>query len=119
MDGKTERNAKIGRVYYKALTDAAGYPNGMAYWGEMSAAEKYSYTATGLQFLSSLIDMGLVTSPDEVGLRDRWGEGDCAELLKHFEATEADERKEFQDRVSTFQGFARKQADGENSGGEE
>src|SRR5690606_11545962 len=84
MSGKTERNARIGRLYYKALTDAAGYPNGMAYWEEMSANDKYHYTVTGLQFIGSLIDAGIVSASEEVGVNGRWGEGDCDEMLKHF-----------------------------------
>lgn len=97
-----EINARIGRTYYQAMTDAAGYPNGMAYWPDLTSQDKYHYTCTGLGFLEMLVSMGTITINQPVGLGEspKWGEGECKELMDYFDANRAKEKQEFEERVA-------------------
>jgi len=99
---KAERNARIGRLYYNALTDAAGYPNGMAYWEELPAAEKYYHSATALQLIEMAAKEGLISLTEEIGLNDKWGVGDCKDLMEHFQATEAKEKNNLEKRIDAI-----------------
>lgn len=101
MSEKAETNARIGRLYYQALNDAAGYPNGMAYWPEMEPRHKYFETATALDFIEMLVKEGLITvnKPMGLGPSPRWNEGECLELLEHFQANQAKELQEFTERL--------------------
>lgn len=103
MTGKTELNARVGRLFYQAMTDAAGYPNGMPYWAELPATEKYYNAATGLCFLEYLVQEGFVTLAKDVGLRGPMLREDCDALMRHFEETAPKERKEFEERIRKLQ----------------
>jgi hypothetical protein len=98
---RAENNARVGRTYYQALTDAAGYPNGMEYWPNLEPSEKYYYAVTALDFIEKLSRDGRVSVSDGVGLRKpaTYGEGDCAALLSHFTETHGIERAEFIEKI--------------------
>lgn len=106
MTSKAERNARAGRLYYNALTDAAGYPNGMAYWGELSPSEKYFYTMTGLSFLAYMQAEGFVSLQQDVGVNDVYGQGDCADLLRHFEETHAGDKEALDRRINAVRSLS-------------
>lgn len=99
---KTENNARIGRLYFQSINDAAGYPNGLPYWPEMAASEKYQITLEGLTFLDYCVQSGhVLPNPTEpFGVTGAFGEGECKELMDHFEKTSPDELKEFQERLT-------------------
>jgi hypothetical protein len=92
-----EINARIARIYYQALTDAAGYPNGMPYWPEMSSNDKYHYGATALDFLRMMQDEGLITLNVPMGFGEIgvWGQGECKALMDHFDAKGPEELEAF------------------------
>jgi len=81
---RAELNAKVGRIYYQSLTDAEGYPNGMALWSELSARDRYFFTVTALSFLEYLNSAKI--DVEKVGIRKPaiYGEGDCKALLDYF-----------------------------------
>jgi len=99
---RAELNARIGRLYYMALTDAAGYPNGMPYWPEMTPAEKYYETVTALDFLEKLTREKIITVPDTIGLRKpvMYDQGDCKALLDYFTEVYEKEKAEFEERIA-------------------
>jgi hypothetical protein len=103
MSERTELNARVGRLFYKALTDAEGYPNGMPYWAELSPGEKYFNAATGLGFLDYLVQEGLVTLNQDFGLRGDTLREDCDELMRHFEDSAEKEQAELEERVRGIQ----------------
>jgi hypothetical protein len=101
---KVETNAKIGRMYYQCINDAAGYPNGMAYWAELKASEKYHFTLTAISMLEIAAEQGLVTINEPFGLGEKpdFGKGECKELMDHFESTGAQELKDLEERIASF-----------------
>lgn len=101
---RAENNARVGRTYYQALTDAAGYPNGMEYWPNLEPSEKYYYAVTALDFIEKLERDGDVSVREGVGLRRpaTYGEGDCAALLAHFEERHEAEKAEFEERLESI-----------------
>jgi hypothetical protein len=102
---KMEDNIKVGRLYYQALNDAAGYPNGMAYWPDMASKDKYYYTVTALDFLKMVEQQGFITINKPLGLGEKatWGEGECKELMDQFEVTREKELEEFNQRLEALQ----------------
>lgn len=105
---RAETNYRIGRLMYQAMTDAAGYPNGMAYWEEMKPTEKYWWCAIGLDFLDSVeSDLGIPVSRAGVDFgfeeKSRWGEGDCKALMEHIESVQETELAAFNRRVESIQ----------------
>lgn len=103
MSDKTSLNARVGRLFYQAMTDAAGYPNGMAYWGELPASEKYFNAATGLSFLNYLIQDGFITLAKDIGLREPTLREDCDALMKHFEDNLEKDRELMMARIKSIQ----------------
>lgn len=107
MSETAKNNYKIGRLMYMATTDAAGYPNGMAYWPEMSDSEKYYYCCLGIDLLEKVHDSldGIVVQDESVfGLRkSRWGEGECKALMDYIESVREEELDDFNGRVSALQ----------------
>ena len=104
-----EINAKIGRVYYQSLTDAAGYPNGMAYWEEMKPSDKYHYTVTALDFLRLAEKMEIIApkkpygiEPTDINEVAKFGEGECKELMDHFVSTQEADLASFNERLARF-----------------
>jgi hypothetical protein len=97
---KTELNAQIGRIYYQSMTDAAGYPNGMMYWEDMSPSEKYFHTQTALQFIEMLDHQKLITINQPIGTGESaYNEGECKELLDHFKISHEQEVADLEVRI--------------------
>ena len=101
---KAELNARIGRMYYQALTDAAGYPNGMPFWEEMPPKEKYYHTATALDLIDMLAQEALIETKEEVGFNKPadWNKGDCRELMDFFERSYEADLKSLQERIAAM-----------------
>lgn len=99
-----EKNARVGGLFYHSYVDAQGYPNGMPYWGEMSADDKYWWAVTGISTLEDQARAGFITMDPEIGLgRSAYGEGACLELLQWFKDHEESDKKELEERISTIQ----------------
>lgn len=101
MDEKAKNNGYIGRLYYQAICDGQGYPNGMPYWAEMKADDKYHYAADGISFLEMAQKAGLITFNKPMGFApgSEWGSGDCAALIEHYKDHEAEEKAELERRI--------------------
>lgn len=97
---KTEINAMIGRMYYQAMTDAAGYPNGMAYWEDLTPGDKYHLAAQAIDFLGMVQSLGFISVNSEIGFgsQPNWGEGECKELLDFYTARQASDLAELEQR---------------------
>lgn len=111
MTTKAERNARAGRLYYNALTDAAGYPNGMAYWADLPTSEKYYLTMIGLSFLEYMEAEGFIKVTADIGAKGEFGKGDCAALMQHFEETMAAERAALDRRIEALKAARGSEAD--------
>lgn len=107
---KAETNARVGRIYYQALTDAQGYPNGMAYWPDLEPQSKYHITAESLDFLRMLQEEGLIEIKADIGFSSdsKWGEGDCKALIDHFESTDKEEKEAFEKRLAEMRALYKK-----------
>lgn len=95
---KAEVNADIGRIFYQAETDAAGYPNGMPYWPEMKSGDKYYYALLALDFLDKLQRAGFTIAYEHpFGLDEKsvFGEGDCKDLMEELDRRAPGELEEF------------------------
>jgi hypothetical protein len=103
---KAQNNKRIGRIYYQALTDAAGYPNGMPYWPEMKPEHKYYHTVTALDFIRMMEKEGYITINKPLGFEDGsvWGEGDCKALIDAFTETHQIELDEFEKKIRQLNG---------------
>lgn len=104
-DERARMNADAGRLYYQALTDAQGYPNGMPYWPEMSVADQYHVTQEGLCFLELLARAGLVKSEALAHLgtgNSVYGKGDCAALVAELERRHPEGLREFRERLNSI-----------------
>lgn len=114
---KVETNAQIGRLYYQCLNDAAGYPNGMAYWPEMPSNYKYMETLTAIDLIERLAKKGMITInvPMGVGDRPEWGKGECKELMDYFESNHQKELDEFNEKLAGMKAFLK--SDKENNAG--
>lgn len=96
-DERTKNNAAIGRLQYQVVTDAAGYPNGMAYWADLPPVEKYRVAAEALSLIEMLEKQGFITINKPLGLEGSvWGEGKCKALVDHYESTAAAEIAAFE-----------------------
>lgn len=102
MTELTENNAQVGQIYYQELNDAAGYPNGMAYWPELPVNEKYHHAATGMSFLQTMEKAGFITINKPIGFGEnpKWGEGECQALLDLYKAKQEDELREFETKLA-------------------
>jgi hypothetical protein len=100
-DEKAETNRDIGVLYFSAVVDAQGYPNGMPYWHEMNSSDQYHYAVTGLSFICDLERAGYITLNKPLGLSDNavWGEGDCKALMDVLDAHRDSDRKRFEERL--------------------
>lgn len=109
-DEKTKTNALIGRLMYRTQTDAAGYPNGMPYWPEMPANNKYFYAAMGVQFIEMLAEKGLITINRPLGFGDNAmaGQGECQALVDFYTETGQKELEEFQERLAKIKAMPEK-----------
>ncbi len=105
MSDKIENNYRLGRMYYQMLTDAEGYPNGMPYWSDLSANDKYYFCMCGLSMLDIAIKDKFVSPVKEFGFvtGSVYGEGDCKELMDLIESKLEEEKKQFEERVKSFQ----------------
>jgi len=102
MTSKAERNARAGRLYYNALTDAAGYPNGMPYWAELPPSEKYYLSMIALSFLEYVQAEGFIKVTADIGAMGEFGKGDCDALMQHFEKTLAADRAALDRRIESL-----------------
>ena len=98
---RAEANLLLGRTYYQVLTDAAGYPNGMPFWGDMSPADKYYYCATAINFLETTASVPRDEFRDAGFSREsRWGTGDCKALMDLLEERGPEEKRELEERIA-------------------
>lgn len=102
MSDRVKNNIQVGKAYYQAMTDAAGYPNGMPYWSEMPAMDQYYHTATAIHLLEILEDEGLITLKEDIGLKGGWGEGDCKALFDALTEALPAEKAELDRRIDTI-----------------
>lgn len=112
---RVETNYRLGRLFYMMMTDAAGYPNGMAYWEEMSAQDKYYYCMNAVDFLRKVerdmeISIGTADGGNfDYGVGDSmYGQGDCKALMDYIESVQEKEMKDFETRISSIQAVVKK-----------
>lgn len=101
---KAEVNYRLGRILYHSIVDAQGYPNGMPYWEEMKADDKYYYCLLAIDFM----DKGLpevVNRCGTYGLGENvnYGEGGCKDLMDYINEVGPDELTAFENRVKMVQ----------------
>lgn len=102
IDEKTIANAQAGRLLYGCIVDSKGYPNGMDFWEELSPGEKYTYAVIAVQFIEEAVRKGVIPSAGKVGIEGRFGEGDCARLVSHFEETAEDDVRKLEERITAI-----------------
>jgi hypothetical protein len=103
---KVEKQRQAGMAYYVARCDETGYPNGLPYWHEMSASDKYNYCVTGLAVLKRSAELGLIPEID-FWLEDEFGEGDCRRLMDYLLVKGEEEKADFEKRLAALQSVFR------------
>ena len=113
-DEKAETNREIALLYYQAVVDAQGYPNGMPFWHEMDASTQYHYALTGIDFIRALERGGYITFNKSIGLSDNsvWGEGDCKSHMASLQAHRDGDQKIFEERLAKIQASFSKEPPG-------
>lgn len=100
---RAERNYRIGRLYYQEIVDSQGYPNGMAFWEDMTPSAKYHYALTGIGFLEAMVEDSVVSPLVEFGVEGSvWGKGHCAALMEYIEERAEPEKQELLERLKRF-----------------
>lgn len=81
---KAANNRNVGQIYYNAVVDSEGYPNGLAGWTDLTPQDQYFYSALGVMFLERLQAQKYVSFDSSklgLGPSASWDSGDCKELF--------------------------------------
>ena len=108
-------NYELGRMLYDCMVDAAGYPNGMPFWEEMKADDKYYYCLLAIDFLEKEKKSGLSNKPYGIGRNPNYGEGECKALMDHINEVAPEELMAFEKRLEMMQSaYAKRKEEQDN-----